>query len=188
MCGIVLAAGAGRRFGAPKAGIVFEGRTLAERAAALLLGGGCDDVVVVTGALAQGLRLHSSANLHLVHNPLWNTGMASSLRAGLDAAAERGADAAVLTLVDLPWIGPEAVRRVIARHREGASVVAATYDGRRGHPILFARKHFADVAASAQGDSGARRFLAAHPTVADVDCTDTGRIDDVDVPADLPGP
>jgi nicotine blue oxidoreductase len=112
--------------------------------------------------------------------------MGSSLRAGLDAVA--AADAVVLVTVDTPWLGVEAVRRLRAAYLAGASVVVATYEGERGHPVLLDRRQFAAVAALAEGDVGARVFLAAHPElVTAVPCDGTGSPRDIDTPADLGG-
>jgi CTP:molybdopterin cytidylyltransferase MocA len=92
----------------------------------------------------------------------------------------------VIALVDQPLVGPEAVRRLIAARRAGASVAVAAYGGRARNPVLLAREHWAEVAALAVGDVGARPFLLAHPDlVTMVECGDTGRPDDVDTPADL---
>jgi nicotine blue oxidoreductase len=178
---VLLAAGEGRRFGRPKALARIEGERFVDRAVRVLRAGGCADVIVVAGAAPLSVR-----DATVLDNPDWATGQASSLRAGLAAAEEGAAGAAVLALVDTPWVGPEAVARVISAWRAGAPVAVATYDGRRGHPVLIGRGHWADVAASVTGDEGARRWLAARPgLVAEVDCTGTGRPDDVDEVADL---
>jgi molybdenum cofactor cytidylyltransferase/nicotine blue oxidoreductase len=112
----------------------------------------------------------------------WETGMASSLRTGLEGL--RGwpgrVDAALVTLVDMPGMTPEALAHVAA-HATPDALAVATYDGVRGHPVLLGRDHWAGVAATATGDEGARRYLAAHP-VAEVDCTGLADPVDLDVP------
>lgn len=179
VAGLVLAAGAGRRFGGPKALAVLDGERLVDRAVRLLRDGGCAPVYAVSGAAA-----FTVAGATVVPNPDWPTGMGSSLRAGLAAAA--GADAVVVVPVDMPWLGAEAVRRVRAAHAAGAGVAVARYAGRPGHPVLLAAAHWPEVAALAVGDVGARPFLAARPElVTTVPCDDTGRPDDVDHPAAL---
>ena len=105
-------------------------------------------------------------------------GKPSSLHAGLSAA--RDAEAVVVALVDQPLIGAEAVRRLIAAWRDGAPIAVAAYQGRRAHPGVFGRAAVADLLPTLTGDQGARAFLAERPDVVDVDCTDTGRPDDVD--------
>jgi CTP:molybdopterin cytidylyltransferase MocA len=175
VAGLVLAAGAGRRFGGPKALATVDGERLVDRAVRVLRAGGCDQVVVVGGAAAL-----SVAGAEVVHNPDWPTGMGSSLRVGLAAVRE---DAVVVIPVDMPWLGSDAVARVIPAFAAGAEVVSATYAGQRRHPVLLARRHFAAVSALAVGDVGARPFLRAHPElVVEVACDDTGSPDDVDTP------
>ncbi|HEX3004066.1 MAG TPA: NTP transferase domain-containing protein, partial [Angustibacter sp.] len=121
--GVVLAAGAGRRFGAAKALVELDGERLVDRAVRLLRDGGCADVVVVAGAVP--LR---GVDAHVVTNVDWPTGMASSLRVGLESAGALGDwTSAVLVLVDTPWIGAEAVHRLL--DTGDADAVQATYDG-----------------------------------------------------------
>ena len=172
--GVVLAAGAATRFGGRKAVASFQGERLVDRAVATLTAGGCDRVLVVVGALDVGAVHHAI----LVLNPDWNSGMGSSLSAGLFAA--RDAAAVVVTLVDQPLIGAESVKRLIAAWRDGAPIAVATYEGRRAHPVLFGREAVGAVLPTLTGDAGARAFLAARDDVVAVDCTDTGRPDDVD--------
>lgn len=181
VAGLVLAAGAGRRFGSPKALAVLDGVRLVDRAVGVLTDGGCSQVLVVSGAAA--LRVAGAA---VVDNPHWDTGMGSSLRIGLAALR---ADATVVLLVDTPWVGPDAVRRLVAAHARGAVVAQATYAGLPGHPVLLSRSVWPDVSALALGDQGARAFLRAHPDlVTPVDCDGTGDPRDVDVPEDLTRP
>lgn len=181
--GLVLAAGAGRRYGGPKALVRFRGRLLVERAAALLHDGGCDPVLVVLGAAAD--EVVATADLTgatVVRNPDWAGGMGTSLRAGL-AALPAGTGAVVVTLVDTPGLGPGSVRRLIAA---GGDAAQATYGGRPGHPVLLTRTVLAEVIATATGDRGAGPWLAAHPErVRLVPCDGTGDPRDVDVPDDL---
>ncbi len=123
----------------------------------------------------------------VLRNEAWQTGMASSLRAGLSALRDTDAAAVVVLLVDTPGIGAAAVRRVAAC-AAGNAVAVATYDGQRGHPVLLGRDHWAEVIRTANGDAGAREFLATHPgLVRLVPCDDIAQPCDVDVPADLPG-
>ncbi|WP_116950672.1 nucleotidyltransferase family protein [Jiangella endophytica] len=186
VAGLVLAAGSGSRYGGPKALVRYEGSRLVDRAVRLLSGGGCAPVVVVSGAVSL-----SVPGAIVVHNPDWATGMGSSLRAGLRALSwSVTADAVVVALVDQPWVGVEAVKRLRQVWSSAAgevSVAVATYEGRRGNPVLLARPVWPEVAALADGDVGARPFLRAHPElVTAVDCTGTGTSADVDTPADLP--
>jgi nicotine blue oxidoreductase len=190
VAGILLAAGGGSRLGRPKALVEIGGQTLAARGAGLLRAGGADPIIVVTGAAPVDL-----AEVTLVANPDWRTGMGSSLVAGLTAARDLppagpdgtdGCGAVVIALADQPLIGAEAVRRLIAAHAAGATVAVAAYDGRPRNPVLIGRQHWDEVLATTIGDAGARPFLRAHPgLVTVVDCTGTGRPDDIDTPSDL---
>lgn len=177
VAGVLLAAGGGTRLGGPKALVRLGGRTLAERGAAMLRDGGADPVVVVTGAVPV-------ADLATVDNPDWESGMGSSLAAGLQALGTR--TAAVIALADQPFVGAEAVRRLIAAHRAGAAVAVAAYNGKPRNPVLIAREHWPAVIEAARGDTGARAFLRANPgLVTLVECGDTGSPDDIDTPEDL---
>jgi CTP:molybdopterin cytidylyltransferase MocA len=183
VAGLVLAAGAGRRYGMPKALVEYEGRRLVDRAVDTLRGGGADPVVVVLGAAAGQVR--QAARLErctVVENPDWDTGMGSSLRAGLTALATTGAVAAVVLLVDTPGITAEAVRRVAGGSAPDA-LVTGGYGDRWGHPVLLGRDHWPGVAALAVGDTGARPYLRAHAgAVRVVPCDDVSDDHDLDTP------
>ncbi|WP_435612262.1 nucleotidyltransferase family protein [Streptomyces sp. bgisy159] len=186
--GLLLAAGGGRRLGGrPKALLQHRGRPLVEHAVGVLRAAGCARLHVVLGAAAgtvlERARLDGCA---VVTNPDWEQGMGSSLRAGLDSLAESGARAALVLLVDQPGIGAEAAGRVLAAYRDETSLAAASYEGVRGHPVLFGAAHWAGIAASATGDQGARAYLRAHAQdVRLVECGDVARPYDIDTEADL---
>lgn len=186
--GLLLAAGGGRRLGGrPKALLTHRGRPLVEHAVAALRAGGCARVHVVLGARADEVRARASLpDCVLVDNPAWELGMGTSLRAGLDSLAGTGAGAALTLLVDQPGIGPEAVTRVRGAYDSPESLVAAAYDGVRGHPVLFGAAHWAGIAATATGDRGARAYLREHADrVALVECGDVAEAYDIDTEADL---
>jgi nicotine blue oxidoreductase len=179
--GLVLAAGGGRRYGMAKALVPLHGRPLVQHAADLASAGGCARTVVVVGASASEVRA-AAPELTLVDNPDWPTGMASSLRAGLTALAGTAADAALVLLVDMPGVTPEAVRRVAA-HASPDALVMGGYGRRRGHPVLLGRHHWPGVVESATGDHGARDYLREHASlVAVVDVGDVADDVDVDTP------
>ncbi|MEV6996801.1 nucleotidyltransferase family protein [Streptomyces sp. NPDC093982] len=188
VAGLLLAAGGGRRLGGrPKALLRHRGRPLVEHAVGVLRAAGCARVHVVLGAQAAAVREQAElGDCVLVDNPDWADGMGSSLRAGLDSLADTGARAALVSLVDQPGIGPEAVARVIAAYGDEASLVSAAYDGVRGHPVLFGAAHWAGIAATATGDRGARAYLKAHEdAIGLVECGDVARPYDIDTEADL---
>ncbi|MGY0006929.1 nucleotidyltransferase family protein [Micromonospora sp. I033] len=187
--GVLLAAGAGRRYGGPKALVRHaDGRLLVERAAGVLVDGGCAPTVVVLGAAAAEVRARADlSGAVVVDNPEWPGGMGSSLRAGLAAVAGTDAPAAVVLLVDLPGVTAAAVRRV-GRHATADGLVTAGYPaGRRGHPVLLGRRHWPGVAAAAVGDTGARAYLRAHRhEVRVVTCADVADDADLDLPPGSP--
>lgn len=197
--GLLLAAGGGRRLGGhPKALLEAGGRLLVERGVAALREGGCERVHVVLGARAEQVREQVTRRAAAregepgagapvwVGNPGWEAGMGSSLRAGLDSLAATDAGAALVLLVDQPGIGAAAVARVRAAHRGPRTLVAAAYAGRRGHPVLFGRAHWAGVAEGARGDRGARDYLrerAGELTL--VECGGLAEPYDIDTAEDL---
>ncbi|MER6690720.1 nucleotidyltransferase family protein [Streptomyces minutiscleroticus] len=188
IAGLLLAGGGGRRLGGrPKALLEHRGRLLVDHAAEVLRAAGCARIHVVLGARADTVRERAELpGCVLVDNPRWEEGMGSSLRAGLASLAGTGARAALVSLVDQPGIGPEAVARVLAAYGSPASLAAAAYGGRRGHPVLFGRDHWAAVAAGAVGDQGARAYLREHAAdVALVECGDVARAHDIDTEEDL---
>jgi len=171
--GVLLAAGAGTRYGMPKV-LARQGEWL-RTAVAALTGGGCDDVVVVLGAAVVDVPPPARA----VVAPDWATGMGASLRTGLAAAA--AADLVVVHLVDVPDVGPDVVARVLAAAADSRSGLArATFDGRPGHPVVIASRHLVALSATLDGDEGARSFLERTPGVVLVECGDLATGADVD--------
>jgi CTP:molybdopterin cytidylyltransferase MocA len=178
-CGILLAAGAGRRMGKPKADLVLDGETLLERGLRMLGDAGCAPLFAVVGAAVPD-RPNPAATF--VPNPGWESGMASSLRAGLGAAV---GEAAVVALVDQPGITAAAVERLRAAHRPGFAV-AATFDGDIRTPVLFDRALWDEVSSAVTGDAGARHWLRRNPDrVIPVPCDDVADSADLDLPEDL---
>lgn len=175
--GVLLAAGAGRRYGSPKA-LAHAGGWL-RTAVAALAGGGCDEVLVVLGAEAARARPLVPPGVRVLVCAGWSEGMGASLRTGLEAAAGSTADRAVLHLVDTPDVGADVVARVLAA---GGSVVRAAYRGVAGHPVRLDREHWAAVAVSATGDRGARAFLRGRDDVVLVECGDLATGVDIDTP------
>lgn len=183
VAGLLLAAGSGSRFGTPKALVPFEGELLVERGQRLLREGGCDAVLVVIGAAADEVARHAP---DAVVAKDWQTGMGASLRAGLAALTGRECDAVVVALADQPRVGVDSVVRLRGAFAAGAQAAVATYAGKQRNPVLLARATWPGVADAAEGDTGARPWLLAHPDlVVEVRCDGTGSPFDVDTPADL---
>jgi nicotine blue oxidoreductase len=185
--GLLLAAGAGRRMGLPKALVVTDGVPWVRGAAGALLAGGCAEVVVVLGAAEQEARealAGVSPGVDVVVCPTWAEGMGASLRTGLTTLRERSARAALVHLVDLPDVGAAVVRRMVAAAAGPGVLARAAYDGVPGHPVLLGADHLAGAAELASGDTGAREYLRRHRPAL-VECGDLAGGQDVDV---LPRP
>jgi nicotine blue oxidoreductase len=182
VAGVVLAAGAGTRYGGPKALVEVDGDRLVDRAARLLRAGGCAPVVVVLGAAVVDVPGADA----VVVNEDWAQGMGSSLVAGLRGPALARCSAAVVVLVDQPGLTARAVRRLLDAHLAGATLATATYAGERGHPVLLGRAHWPGVVELAVGDVGARPYLMEHAgEVVPVPCDDVADGRDVDTPDEL---
>ncbi len=163
---IVLAAGAATRFGSPKQRLLLPSVLAALRQAPV------DAIVVVAGAH----ELETEPGVMYVRCSDWELGPGASLRCGLGALAI-DAEAAVVVLADGPGLTPAAVARVLEAWRDGAGdVVAASYEGQRGHPLVVGKGTWSDIAD--EGLRGRRATL--------VPCDDLGWPGDVDTIGDLP--
>ncbi|MGH3351464.1 MAG: nucleotidyltransferase family protein [Nocardioides sp.] len=179
--GLLLAAGAGRRMGLPKA-LVDDWLV---RSIEVLRTGGCDDVLVVLGAAADEARALLPVGQEVVVAGDWDEGMGASLRVGLGALGP-GVEAAVVHLVDLPDVGADVVSRVVSTSSTAGSTAGsadvlarAAYAGVPGHPVFIGRDHWAGVIEAAVGDRGARGYLKTHD-VRLVECGDLADGNDVD--------
>lgn len=182
LAGLLLAAGAGRRFGSPKA-LVRDpsGVSWVVRTARLLTASGCSPVLVVVGASADEVRAELTAEpVEVIEATNWDEGMGASLRAGLSAVHD--AEAVVVVPVDVPSLTVEAVRRVAA---DPSGLARAVYGGQPGHPVLLGREHWPGVLATAHGDAGARPYLKQHQ-VTEIECGDLADGSDVDTVDQLP--
>ena len=163
---VVLAAGASSRFGSPKQRLLLAPVLERVRGADSI-----DEIVVVVGAHEV------DTDARVVRCPEWERGPGASLRCGL-AGLSPSAAAAVVVLADGPILAPESIDRIVAAWREGAGdIVAASYGGQRGHPLVLDRRLWTRIP-----DEGAR---ALEPVL--VPCDDLGAPGDIDVPEDLPG-
>jgi CTP:molybdopterin cytidylyltransferase MocA len=171
----VLAAGAGRRMGRPKADIVLAGERLVDRAVALARGAGCDPVIAV---VRDGTHV---ADAVTVVNPAPERGMRSSLALAIEAAGD--APALAVLLVDTPGVRAEAVGAVVAAWRPGR-VAVGRYGDRRGHPTVMSPADWRVALETAGPDEGARAYLFTHPELVD-EVAVPGEPGDLDTPADL---
>jgi molybdenum cofactor cytidylyltransferase len=156
--GLILAAGAGTRFGGTKQLADFHGRPLLEYAIeAMLAVPALDPVLVVLGHAADEIRARVEfGDAEVVMCKEWERGQASSLRHGIVALT--GADAAVVTLGDQPFITPQVIAGALD-HLDGYDAVRATYGGKPGHPVVLGRRVM-DAVGELEGDVGARDLLA----------------------------
>jgi molybdenum cofactor cytidylyltransferase len=183
IAGLVLAAGAGRRFGSPKQLAELGGVPLLQHAVdAMLAVPSLDRVVVVLGAMAEEIGAAVKfASAEPVVCRDWEEGMAASLRCG--AAELRSCDWVVVTLGDMPGVTPEAIEAVIAACSPDVDAVRASYGGRFGHPVALSRRVLERVD-SLHGDVGARELLK-DMRVRSVEALHLARPDDVDTPEEL---
>ena len=183
---VVLAAGGSRRMGSPKQLLRIDGITLVRRAAETALASRCQGIYIVVGAAAEAVRREvSGLSLEVIDNPAWETGLAGSIRVGIEAvrAAQPEFDAAILAPVDQPGIHTALLDRLIEVLDGGErEIVACTYAGTVGAPALFSRRHFADLT-RLTGDRGAKSLLEARGAeVAQVPFPEGGT--DLDTPED----
>ncbi|WP_345751955.1 nucleotidyltransferase family protein [Microbacterium rhizophilus] len=181
LCGIVLAAGSGTRFGGPKAfarrddGVPWLGL-----AVDALRAGGCGRVLVALSATSSAAAALAPADVTVVVIPDAADGLGATLRGALAQALGADVDAVVILPVDTPGVAPSAIRRVIAEGRGSSdALVQATYRGRPGHPVLIGRDHVESLRVALSGDAGARGYLVSHG-VREVDCADLWSGEDVD--------
>jgi CTP:molybdopterin cytidylyltransferase MocA len=180
--GVVLAAGAGTRFGGGKQLAELDGKPLLEHALGAMEASGIGNTVVVLGAGAEDIV--ARVDLHGARPVIcdrWEEGQSASLATALAEMAD--AEAVVVTLGDQPRMAAEAIRRVVAARGDGAAAVRATYGGEPGHPVLL-ECELIDRLRDVSGDHGARNLLLSVNT-RDVPCDDLGGGEDVDTPAQL---
>jgi molybdenum cofactor cytidylyltransferase len=161
--GLVLAAGASSRLGRPKPLLPFGETTLLGRVLARVRAAALDETVVVLGAAAAEIRRQVDlSHVIVAENPDFAEGCASSYRTGLDALDPR-ADAVAVLLADQPGIDTASIDAVlVAWRRRPTEIALASYRGRAGHPLIFARSLFAPLA-ELRGDKAAWKIVDAHP-------------------------
>ena len=184
---VILAAGSSSRMGRPKQLLRFDGETLLRRAALAAKGAGCDPVVVVTGAHAGRMRGElRGLDVLEVENQRWETGMGSSVGAGVEKllGAQPGADAVVLLLCDQPFVTHEVIAGLVAARRAtGRDVIASSYGESCGVPALFGRALF-DELRRLEGHAGAKQVIKSHAASAHFVPFPGGEMD-VDTPEDF---
>lgn len=181
--GVLLAAGAGRRYGGEKLlQARWQGRPIVEHSLQHLLAAVPDTVAVVADETDDLARLLRRCGVDTVRNPEPGRGMGSSIAAAV--AARPDADGWIIALADMPWIRVDSIARVVQALREGATIAAPFHQGRRGHPVGFSAVLQAQLQAL-DGAEGARQLLQGAAGLTRVDVADPGVVLDVDRPSDL---
>jgi molybdenum cofactor cytidylyltransferase len=184
--GILLAAGESRRMGSPKALLRYRGKMFIERICEAFLASGVDELIVVLGARAVELQRAIPAHpaLRTVINPHYFQGQLSSLMTGLGAVSAES-EAAIVNLVDHPLITVETFQALIASFRANPlSILIASYNGKRGHPVLFSSQVYGELLA-APLDQGAKIVVRKDPSrVREIPLDDPGILADIDTPED----
>lgn len=182
---VILAAGGSTRFGTPKQLLAHHGENLVQRIARVATKAGLDPVIVVLGAFASSIELFLSGfdRLTVVTNEDWQTGQASSLRAGINKALSLDSDAALILLADQPLIDETSIKRIVDAFDFEHRVVASNYSGVLGAPALFAREFFPGLL-ELNGDHGAGAWLRENRDAVTAVNMDEAALD-IDTPDDL---
>jgi molybdenum cofactor cytidylyltransferase len=185
---IILAAGRSSRMGAHKPMLDIDGKPLLRHVLDKAKAAGFADIVVVTGHRAEETRaLFKGETIRFVVNDRYAEGLSTSLQAGVRALTE-DIDAAMIFLGDMPDVDLALISRMVAAFDPAAlrSIVVPIRDGRRGHPVLWARAFFPALVERTAGDSGARHLIGEFATcVAEVEADDDGVLTDLDTPDDV---
>ncbi len=185
---VVLAAGRSSRMrGANKLLAEVDGAAMVARVVDAVLASKARPVVVVTGHDAERVGAALAGKpVTLVHNPDYVEGISGSLKRGLSALPAE-ADGALVCLADMPLVAPCTLDRLIAAFNpvEGRAICVPTWNGKRGNPVLWARRFFPEMARLA-GDVGARHLIGEHAElVCEVAMADDSVLTDVDTPEAL---
>lgn len=184
--GLILGAGASQRFGPPKQLLPFRGTTMlgwvvnqAQQAT------GLDEVVVVLGRAADEVRKQVDFGAaRVVENPVFGEGCSSSYRAGI-GVLNTETTAIMIILGDLPGVTPEIIDRLAEAWREhDAPIALCSYQGRKGHPMIFARSMFPQLV-DLHGDKAAWKLVDANADVVQEVHFDLPYPDDINTPADF---
>ncbi len=185
---VILAAGASRRYGAPKQLARYRGEFLLARSVRLAQAAGADAVTVVLGyradLIARALQATRTASGDAIalRNPRWRDGMGRSLACGICAVPPR-ARAALVCLSDQPMLDAEDLVKLVTTWRDNPRVaVASHYAGRLGVPAIFPRSLFGALKGLSE-DRGAQAILASAKGVVGVPMPDAEV--DIDYPGDL---
>ena len=184
--GIILAAGESRRMGSPKALLDYQGQTFIENICTSFLTAGVDEFIVVLGAHEHEEPIRAVVPKHpalrIVVNPHYRLGQLSSLQVGIQSLSPES-EAAVVNLVDHPLIQAETIQALLASFAtDPLPIIIASYQGRRGHPVLFSKGVYGELLA-APLDKGAKVVVRKDPErVRELALDDPGIRADIDTP------
>jgi len=162
---IILAAGCSSRLGEPKQNLVYEDKTLLQRAIDAANGSGCDPIIVVLGANADAIVpvISGQDDILIVINPEWEEGIASSIRTGLaEIEKDDRVSNVIIMLCDQPFVDAALLQKLIRAKQSDKNIVACSYAGTIGVPALFDRILFVKLL-KLQGQDGAKKILKDHP-------------------------
>ncbi len=188
IAGVILAAGGASRFGGPKQLAELDGIPLLEHALrAMQAVPAIERIVVVLGARAEEIRAGVDlGDTDIVVCEDWASGQSASLRTGIEAVGD-SAEAAVITLGDMPRVTPQVIARFadLAGEHGARARARAVYDGVPGHPVVLGCAYF-PATMQIEGDIGARELLRSIG-VRTIECSHLCSAIDIDTPADLEG-
>lgn len=181
--GVLLASGAGTRFGGNKLLVPVEGVPLYRRAMDTLAGAGLDRLAVCS-AYSEVLELSAALGFAPIFNPSAAEGVSASIRLGLSAMD--GMDGVLFSVCDQPRLTTESIIRLKNAFLESKTALCAlSWRGVRGNPVIFPRDLFGELAALT-GDTGGGAVIRAHPDrLMLVEASSPRELADVDTPADL---
>jgi molybdenum cofactor cytidylyltransferase len=179
---IILAAGESKRLGQPKQNLLFNGKTLLQRAVQSGQRSKCDPIIVVLGANVEDIK--PIAETKTLYNQNWQEGLASSIRTAMyEINKDPLVDKVIIMLCDQPFVNTTLLNTLIDKQIETKKqIVACTYKGTTGVPVLFDRSLFAELLLL-QGQEGAKKILKAHTHEVAIIPFEQGSID-IDTPDD----
>lgn len=197
--GIILAGGSSSRLGQPKQLINYHGVPLIRHVVSTAISAGLEPVILVTGAINEAIQIaiaDDASKVLVVHNPAWQEGQASSIRAGVDRLVNLQdmndpftdrphlPGSAVFLLADQPMVSVAVIRALIEAHSQTlVPVIAPMVEGRRGNPVLMDRSIFSELM-TLTGDVGGRAIFSKYPPQY-IPWFDESILKDIDTPADL---
>jgi molybdenum cofactor cytidylyltransferase len=180
--GVLLAAGGSNRLGYPKQLISFQGIPLISHMISVIKKGGIDDLFVVVGSHSEAIISCIKENVQIIHNPNWEEGLSASIRSAL-AVIEREYDAAMVFIIDQPYLHPALIIKMLATVKMSQTkIIAARASGQQTHPVVYRRDIYPDLL-SLKGDRGGKEIIRKN-RISWVDWPDPAILQDIDTPAD----